>query len=147
MSIWCTILDFSADDHDHCCARWVECDEDTAKQASMWSGNRSWRYDADRPCTCDAGPIAYQKSHVVPEPPHPRAGRFDLGSIAPHIASQDVRYDEPRDEDGTHLPYLRVALQGAEDEPDVVVLDFAQVAKLHDTLGWWLGNCDPEVAP
>jgi hypothetical protein len=67
---------------------------------------------------------------------------FDLASVASHIGP-DGRYREDEDNpDETHLPYLRVGLRGCEEEPDVVVLDVAQVRAIFETLAWWLGNVD-----
>lgn len=140
MSIWGTILDFSDDDHAEDCARWVACsrEEADASGLGMYGGDLAWRYDDTRPCTCAAGPLAYLRSHVVPTADGQRAGNFDLASIAAHIGP-DREY---RDEDGTHLPYLRVGLRGSPEEPDVVVLDEPKVRELHRVLTWWLANVD-----
>lgn len=148
MSVWCTILAFAADDHDvDRCARWVPCTQAEAEVAGRvaYGEDARWRYDGARPCTCAAGPLAYQQSHVVPSLDGPRAGSFDLAAVAPHIG-QRGDYDAGRDEDGTHLPYLRIGLRGCPDEPDVVVLDRDQVRELHGQLDWFLDNCDPEVS-
>jgi hypothetical protein len=148
MSIWCTILDFADDDHDvDRCDRWIPCTSEQAQAAgrAAYGTDAWWLYDDTKPCTCAAGPLAYQKSHVVPTADGPRAGVFDLASIAPHIGP-DCRYSEDRDVHGTHLPFLRVGLQGSEEEPGVVVLDRRQVAELHRVTGWFLEHCDPEPA-
>lgn len=144
MSIWCTILDFSDDDHAEDCARWVACSraEADANGLGMYGGDLAWRYDDSRPCTCAAGPLAYQKSHVVPTAADPRAGNFDLASIAAHIGP-DHDY---RDEDGTHQPYLRIGLRGSDAEPDVVVLDEAKVRQVFNALWSWLANVDKPPA-
>lgn len=144
MSIWCTILGFHADDHADDCGRWVPCtrDEADASGRGMYGNDRFWRYDSALPCTCAAGPLAYQRSHVVPLPEHPREGRFDLASVASHIGPDHEYRDDP---DETHLPYLRVSLRGSDAEPDTVVLDRTQVRKLHAATGHWLAYCDSEV--
>lgn len=145
--MWCTILAFAADDHEESCARWVLCPlaEAQAAARAMFGDDVSYRYDGTRRCTCAAGPLAYRQSHVVPSLDDPRAGSFDLAAVAPHIG-QRGDYDAARDEDGTHLPYLRIGLRGSPDEPDVVVLDRGQVRELHGQLGWFLDHCDPEGA-
>lgn len=145
MSIWCTILDFHADDHAEDCGRWVACsrEEADASGRGMYGGDSGWRYDDSLTCTCAAGPLAYQESHVLPLPEHPRDGRFDLGSVASLIGPNR----EYRDEYGTHLPYLRVSLRGSDAEPDTVLLDRKQATELRDSLVWFCDHMDPEVSP
>lgn len=141
MSIWCTILDFSADDHAEDCARWIPCapGDPVPSGRARYGDKGMWRYDDGVDCSCSAGPLGYRKSHVIPAPSDQRAGLFDLASIAAHIGPDH----EYRDEDGTHQPYLRVGLRGSAEEPDVVVLDREQVQELHQVTGWWLEHCDP----
>lgn len=149
MSIWSTTLDFAADDHDPSCDRWVPCTREEAEEAGHWmgGGGQYARHDPTRPCTCGAGPLAYQRSHVLPRADHPRAGYLDLASVAFHIGP-DGRYDEQRDmDDHHHLPFLRLSARGSDEEPDTVVLDRRQAQELRDALVWFCDHMDPGATP
>lgn len=143
MSIWGTVWHIADDDHAEDCARWVECGREEAETAERWSAgdDRAWRYDPALPCTCAAGPLAYQRSHVVPAVDGPRAGNVELATVASHIGP-DRCY---RDEDGTHLPFVRLSLRGSKDEPDTVVLDRRHAAELLEALRWAVEEMEPEV--
>lgn len=146
MSIWCTIYQTTSDDHDHHCARWIPSDETTAQTSPGRFFYRTdgsvHRYEPRIRCTCGAGPLTYQRSHVVPQSDHLREGHFDLASIASHIGPDGHYREDEENLDETHLPYLRVGLHGSDAEPDVVVLDIDQARAVHETIGWFLENVD-----
>lgn len=124
MSIWATSLVVAADDHADGCTRLVR-----------EPGHGSvWREDPTRPCTCHAGPIVYQGSHVMPADGDPRGGWFDLAEI-PGFIRRDGQ-DADGDDDPSH-PWLRVGMRSARGD-GVVVLTRDQVARIHAYLGGWL---------
>lgn len=90
-------------------------------------------------------PLVYRRSHVIPNPDDARGGHFDLGYI-PGFIRRDG-YDDTMEGIEDIWPYLRVSLNGGEDEPDTVVLDVDQVAQLRDNLTWWLDRVKREPRP
>ena len=92
-------------------------------------------------------PLIYQRSHVLPHPGDARGGSLDLGLISGWV-TRDGKCLHGRDdmcpEDDHVWPYLRVSLTHPNDPEGVtVVLDAAQVAKLHDELATWLDAAGP----
>ena len=121
MSIYCTIFDL--DDHTPRCKRVKK------------TGHMVYEYDSSKPCTCNAPPIAYQGSHILPSNSDPRDGDIGFAAIPSHI-TRDGRDDAP--EGGKWQPWLRFHLDGGESS--CVVLDKAQVRKFRDALTRWLRN-------
>lgn len=115
MSIWATILTIADDWHTAGCDRLVRDAEFEAL----------WTVEPDRPCTCNAGPVVYQGSHVMPTDVDPRAGSFDRGEIPGYVRSDDY-YAVPE-------PWLRFGVN-----QETVLLDRAQVERVSATLRAWL---------
>lgn len=147
MSVWCTVWSTTADDHGHDCGRWVpcSCDDPFGHKRAIISDGAHSAYDARQGCTCNCGPLAYQRSHVVPRVGHPRAGAVDVATVASHIGP-DGQDREVEDGAETHVPFLRLSLDGSWAEPGTVVLDAEQVRGLRDACTWFLGRVDrPEL--
>jgi hypothetical protein len=123
MSIWATTLTIADDDHIDGCTRLVRDPEFEAL----------WHLDPDRPCTCQAGPVRYQGSHVTPSDTDERVGCFDLAEIPGYVHGAED--DPPR-------PWLRIALSGRPRRGvrhhEEALLDRTQVARVHAELGRWL---------
>lgn len=132
MSIFATSLVFDATDHAIECARWVtcECNDPFSHRQFTAGGWKHWRHDVHAACTCYAGPIAYQGSHILPSDEDPRAGQFDLGEIPGHITRAGR---DNGGEDGPPWPWLRVSVNS-----ETVILDRSQVCELGDYVNQWL---------
>jgi hypothetical protein len=147
MSIYATSLYLDADDHDEACTRWAPWPNDTPcppGRCALIANGRTYVEDPTRPCTCGVGPIAYQQSHVLPADDDPRGGSFDLAEIPGFITRGDrkLTFADGEDPDYTERvwPWLRASVNG-----ETVVLDRAQVARIHAYLGEWLVRSDGEA--
>ncbi|WKD30614.1 hypothetical protein [Streptomyces xanthophaeus] len=98
-----------------------------------------------------AAPLVYQGSHVNPAESHPRAGRLEIAAIPDHChpgaRNRDLAADAPVTAEGRPVEYLRLSVaQSAGTDPGgrpgraTVILDRAQVERLHGTLAEWLGT-------
>lgn len=133
MSIYATILSIDDGDHAEGCKRLVR--------------KRGWsEIDNRRPCTCQAGPIAYQGSHVFPPSTVTRQGWFGLAAIPGHINSRELK---PLSEDmHPYWPWLRVSLgtvPGQAEGQGNVILDRQQVALLIERLQEWMKLSDAGI--
>lgn len=135
VSIYATSLVFDATDHAIECARWVtcECNDPFAHRQFTAGGWKHWRHDEHAACTCKAGPIGYQASHILPSDEDPRAGTFDLSHIPGFISHAGRPPINDDDEDYPAHPWLRIGLNR-----ETVVLDRAQVIEVRDYLTAWL---------
>jgi hypothetical protein len=136
LSIYATILDLSADEHDDDCAVWVE----TSPGLFDRSG---------KPCDCGdrkRGPIVYEGSHVLPSDDDRRGGSIDLASI-PDFITRDGRDDAQGQglKDwlrlGVHSEPSREQYQGkpyVAGGDATVILDRPLVEALRDELTAWL---------
>ncbi|MFF4392107.1 hypothetical protein ACFY0G_35910 [Streptomyces sp. NPDC001552] len=100
----------------------------------------------------EAAPLVYQGSHVNPADDHPRAGRLEIAAVPNHCHPGVRNQEMPAAgalvaAEGRPVEYLRVSLaQCAGTCPDdrpgqaTVILDRAQVERLHATLAEWLGT-------
>jgi hypothetical protein len=144
MSWWCTRWSLADDEHAEDCPRWVECGcgHAFAGHPGLTSiaadCRRHWVADPRISCRC--GPVRYPGSVGMPDQDM-REGWFDLAHLASHIGPDG--HDRP--EAGTHVPLLRVSLEGSRSEPNTVLLDRAQVVELADELTDWLAGCDEET--
>lgn len=140
MSIWGTILAFDAGHHAEECRQWVECTCGDHMRHPIDSGlafgdDRHWCRNPNLACSCLDGPIAYQRSHIMPADSDPRAGTFQVAGISGDLPHNGTELDP----DGYQMyPWLRFTLRGSDDEPDDVVLTAAQVEALHLELTGWL---------
>jgi hypothetical protein len=141
VSIYCTSVSFDADDHADSCARWVECScPDPHQHGRAAIGiDKHWPYDHNQRCTCQAGPIAYHGSHVLPANNHPRSGHLDLAHI-PGFIQREGRPPLSDTEYEPYHPWLRASVNG-----QTVILDRAQVVELHTYLTGWLTYTDGET--
>ncbi len=137
MSLWATALHFDADDHADHCARWVPCTREEAQAAgrSAFAGDRHWRYDSTRPCTCQAGPLRYQGSHVLPSDDDPRGGCVEVAMIPGFIEREGRTLDGAGPDDTPCWPWIRLSVGEG-----TAVLTRTQVAEIHAYLGEWLSN-------
>lgn len=99
----------------------------------------------------EAAPLVYQGSHVNPADDHPRAGRLEIAAVPNHchpgVRNHDVAAASALvAAEGLPVEYLRVSLvESPGTRPDgrpgqaTVILDRAQVERLHATLAEWLG--------
>lgn len=137
MSIYGSTVMFADDEHADHCGKWVHVGykQPSGLYAIHNDGTYSELRD-DRACTCKAGPIAYQGSHILPSDDDPRAGDFDLAEI-PGFITRDGRDD--RDEDSP-WPWLRVGADDGKrgDGGVVLLLDVHQVREVWEYLGSWL---------
>lgn len=78
-------------------------------------------------------PWRYRGSHILPDEDDPRGGHIGLAHIPSHI-TRDARDDQP--DDGTPWPWLRLSLDGCDDDP-AVILNPAQARHLADLLARW----------
>jgi hypothetical protein len=128
MSIYATTVMIDDDEHDPGCAQLVAV-PGTAAMLTL---------DPAQPCTCAAGPIAYQGSHILPADTDPRAGTFDLGAIPGFITGLDRPALHDGDgEDWPYHPWLRVSVNA-----ETVVLDRRQVERVREELDRWLTALD-----
>jgi hypothetical protein len=153
VSIYATALSFDADDHDDACPRWVRIpdgyDADRYGRV-MFTDDGKYGYDDAKPCTCAAGPVKYEASHLLPSRSDPRAGSFSLCEI-PGFISRDDRIlcgpDDECDEPATVCcrrvwPWLRLWV--TDDAPaearhgSAVLLDRDQALRVYHYLGEWL---------
>lgn len=151
MSIYASTWGTDADDHADNCRRWNRGRRKGKARgptrAHFADGATAW-LDNSRPCTCHAGPVRYDGSHILPDEASPRAGSVDLAEIPGWITRADRPPLDP-DETGERVwPWLRlwVTADGPKDLPPgnaVVVLDRDQVADMHDYLGRWLERSEP----
>lgn len=144
MSLFGTTVAFDSADHKVDCGKWTETDPSVDPfSACRWdTDGKVYELDPVKPCTCNAGPIFYQGSHILPAATDLRAGWFSLAEI-PGFITRDGRDDNaPEDDDGA-WPWLRVSIRedGAEDVQDVL-LDREQVTELRDYLSDWIGRTD-----
>lgn len=137
MSIYATVVNVDSDDHADRCARWVPCTEQEALNAGRGAfGDREWwRYDAEKPCTCAAGPIQYQGSHILPSDDDPRDGSVSLCMIPGFIERDGRALADAGADDRPCWPWLRLSMNTEQ-----VVLTRAHVQEIHDYLGQWLRN-------
>ena len=145
MSIYGSTWMVDGVDHAHDCARWQNCDcllgPWDHNHFSIRNDGTHQRYASDEPCTCNAGPIVYQGSHILPSSTDRRGGSLSLGEIAGWI-TRDGRDDGPEDED-TPWPWLRVTMRTVDaDDCQDVVLDRVHVETLRDYLTDWLGRTE-----
>lgn len=112
MSIWCPMWDVSDDEHDVSCARMVKV------------GRDAYEIRRDVDCTCGAGPIAYQASHLNPEVEHGHAGSVCVSYIPDHVY-------------GRRMPFLRVSVNDKD-----VIITHEQAVEMRDALSRWIGG-DP----
>lgn len=108
MSIWCPMWDVSDDEHDVSCARMIKI------------GRDAYEIRRDVDCTCGAGPIAYQASHLNPEVDHRRAGTVYVSYIPDHVY-------------GRRMPYLRVIVNQS-----AVVIEHKDALALREALARWI---------
>ena len=145
MSIWCSTLDFSADDHHLTCAQWEPdyCAPGFGSCAHdghlMFVNRNDGNYDRYRrnssvACTCLCGPLVYRNSHTVPTATGQRGGSLDVAYIPGHIGADGW----PDGDDGPPVEFVRVSTTSADGAAVTVVLDGRQVAELHRQLGWLL---------
>ncbi len=136
MSIFATALHFDADDHHEGCRRWVACGKQEALDAGRaMFGVGWWRYDPDQPCTCQAGPLRYQGSHVLPSDDDPRGGCVEVGMIPGFIEREGRVLDGAGPDDLPCWPWMRLSVHEG-----TAVLTRTQVAEIHAYFGEWLNN-------
>lgn len=128
MSIYGTGWSCDADAHADDCLRWVSCTCPTPQHYGMTltDGRRHYRYDADMPCSCGAGPIVYRGSHILPTADSLRGGLLAFDEI-----------NDPDNDDSGPLPFLRVTIR-AEGEPGCQ--DVVLTADQAESLGVYLLN-------
>lgn len=126
MSIYASTFVVDADHHADGCK----------KLRKVRGTERVYQISDKRPCTCKAGPLVYQASHILPSDDDTRGGCFDLGAI-PGFIEREGHPPLSDDEDWPYWPWLRVSVNA-----ETVVLTREQVKGLHETLGFWLEHTD-----
>lgn len=116
MSIYCS--EFGLDEHRRSCKRIKKI------------GSMMYEQDDSKPCTCGITCIRYQGSHVLPSNKDERRGDIGFASIPPHITRNG------KDNGKRPHPFMRFHLH--DGYQDSVVLNRAQVKKLHAALSEWL---------
>jgi hypothetical protein len=143
VSIYATAVDFDASQHDPECAKWIEVTgTGEADRWTMLAGDRKYRLDSDRACSCRCGPIHYQGSHVLPSDDDPRQGFLSACLIPGFIERTGRPPVNSDDEDYPAHPWLRIFAGDDGDDPGLatVILDRVQVAELHSFFGDWLAR-------
>lgn len=137
MSIYASVIHFDADDHADHCARWVPCTREEAQTAgrAAFADDKHWRYDRAQPCTCQAGPLRYQGSHVLPSDDDPRAGCVEVGMIPGFIEREGRELIGATEDDHPCWPWLRLSVSEG-----TAVLTRTQVQEIRDYLDHWLSN-------
>lgn len=134
VSVWGTWLHFDVDDHADGCAKWVDQRPKGKREpirAQYGDGHSMWLNNKIA-CSCGAGPIIYQGSHILPSDDDERGGSFEIGAIDTFIR-RDGGYTEVGEETDRVHPWLRLCVNS-----ETLVLDLAQVTALHATLTTWL---------
>jgi hypothetical protein len=151
MSIYASAWSTDAGHHAARCGRWapVEHGQEPEDAALAWWADGSLsRLDDTRPCTCSAGPVGYQGSHILPSADDARAGSVDVAEIPGWIHRVGRPALDPEETGEAVWPWLRLWVESAGWDlgpPNVVVLlDRAHVAGLHAYLGRWLDRAVPD---
>lgn len=139
MSIYVSACIIADDEHAEGCARWVP---------EPAGSSPPFRYDPSRRCTCNAGPLAYVASHILPDGNTPRGGSLDFGEIPGFIERAgralccEERCERPECCDRA-WPWLRVWVTDGHTESAVregaaVLVNRDHVVRIHAYLGSWL---------
>lgn len=151
MSIYASTWAADADDHTDDCDRWVEVPAVPRPSGDLrvaYADGRWFVLDDARPCTCGAGPVRYDGSHVLPDVDSPRSGSVDVAEIPGWITRPGRPPLDPEETGERVWPWLRlwVTADGPKDLPPgnaVVLLDRDQIADMHAYLGRWLERSEP----
>lgn len=163
MSIFATALSLDAAGHNERCTRWaLLAGDDPDPGRMLLCDDKRYRYDDARPCTCSAGPLRYDASHLLPEPDGQRAGFVSLCEIPGFISrpgrelcGDDDECPKPATQCCDRVwPYLRlwvwdgrVRESGSDFTGCPVLLDRDQVEQVHAYLGRWLERAAISHAP
>lgn len=144
MGIYSSWWFHSSDDHDLLCAKWSRHLVPGSK-VSLHAGEDTFFLDDSVPCSCNAGPLIYQGSHINPGPEDRRGGSVDVAAI-PNHCHPSVRASG---EAGPPVEFLRLGVredpttyQGGYPGDATVVLDRDAVRQLRDVLDLWLNTPD-----
>lgn len=145
MSIWCSNVIADDDDHTPGCPR-------LAPDPRYPDEPMSYVIDDTKDCTCNAGPIVYQGSHVLPADGDLRGGVLDLAEIPGYIRRGERTLCPPEGECGKPWtqccdrvwPWLRLTA-GDPVRAVTVLLDRAQVQAAADYLVGWLERSAPDT--
>ena len=144
MGIYATWMSITDDNHELTCATWKKATAAEVKSASTRAvdGNGRSFVPSGLPCDCpDKAPLIYQGSHVSPDETDARGGFVYVCAI-PNHCHPDSRMGS---DEGKPVEFLRLSVR--EDRATygesmigdaTVVLERAQVKKLHETLTQWL---------
>jgi len=129
MSIYVTTISIDSVDHADGCTR-----------LKLIAGfENTYEDDPDQPCSCNAGPLIYEASHILPTPDGKRGGCFDLAAIPGFISMPGRPAIGTLDDDRPYWPWLRVGVKvAARASWSAVVLTRLQVAEVYAELGEWL---------
>lgn len=140
MSIYASAWGTDAEDHADDCGRWVPVErghEPEHVSLAYWADGTVSYADDSRPCTCQAGPIVYRASHILPSDTDERHGSVDFAEIPGWINGRGRPPVDPDETWDRIWPWLRLWVDTGGDGA-VVLLDRRQVEQMHIYLGQWL---------